>query len=460
MDQSAGYAGLQTIYQLTPNRRLMPNHLHPPSDRIQNTQDDQEPGRDSLGSDCVPGMVEDHGSEISADECDYRGIELWGSFWESRMNNMISRTSPYPALQGSPATARKARPGQDFRTDGGIQLHMLHQAHTTKDQRSQSLMPLFGATAERQRSKARNPPPRASYSIFPPPSPPGPRTSSFSRPRTGSIATSPHAFQSPLDTKTPSIWPRDAAPPVDTTIFYPATSKQTRATPKATIRTVTSTHGSPLIPFPSLSTEPLRPPSRLKPLPDLPVQARTASRRPSLAALRKLSLSKLATNSSPSLASIAQTQAKQTALVSGERDQHPLRRPALLDRSLRPLPPLPVEETATTPPVVSVFEFDSDTESVRGDGSTGGFARRLIRGITHPLRKDKASHQRSVSDGRASAASSRIPRGRGSRAETIGAEQHVGFDTVRGEDGGGEDISGNRRQGSEMFGRILGRWSA
>lgn len=334
---------------------------------------------------------------------------------------------------------------------------MLHQAHTAKDQRSQSLMPLFGATAERQRSKTHKPPPRASYSIFPPPSPPGPPRSSLSRPHTASIATSPHASQSSLETKTPSIWPGGAAPPVDTTIFHPATSKQTRAAAKATIRTVTSTHGSPLIPFPSLTTEPLRPPSHLKPLPDLPVQARTASRRPSLAALPKLSLSNIATKSSPSLAGIAQAQVKQAALLSGERDQHHLKGHALFDRSLRPLPPLPVEETAATPPVVSVFEFDSDTESVNGDGSTSGFARRLIRGMAHPLRKDKASHQRSVSDGRTSAASSRLPQGRRSRAETVGAEQHVGFDIVRGEDGGaGEDISGNKWQ----FGRILGRWSA
>ncbi|KAK0655830.1 hypothetical protein B0T16DRAFT_19639 [Cercophora newfieldiana] len=445
MGRPVEYPDNQTIYQLEPKHYVAPKYTQPPNKEIHQrprSQDEQAVGRDSLGSDCVPGMVEDHGSDMSADEYEYQGTELWDSFWQSRVNASASRVSPYPALLSSPATIRKAGQGQG-QDLGMCPRTQLHQIHAANDQRNQYPMPLFGTTAERHRSRTLRPRPRASYSIFPPTSPPGPPRSSLSRPRTGSIATS--SSQSSLDTQRPGT-NITASPSRDPA----AMPKSTRTVAQETIRAVTPTPGSPFVTFPSVPTESSRPSSRHKPLPELPPQARTANRRPSLASLRKLSLSKIATNSSSSIARLAHTQAHQAAISSSERAQHPLKEISLVDQSLRPLPPLPVEEREP----VSAFDFDSDTESVKGDSQALGFVRRLMHGIAHPLR----NHHRSSSDGRTSATSSRSR----FRAETVGAEHNPAIEFARQDDG--EDNSGNKpwlsRQSSEVFGRILGRWSA
>ncbi|KAK0633141.1 hypothetical protein B0T14DRAFT_54394 [Immersiella caudata] len=444
-----------TIGQRAAKHHLVPNYTHPPPEaQCPPSQDDQEASRDSLGSDCVPGMVEDHGSDISADDYEYQGAELWDSFWQSQMNARMSRASPYPALLSSPTTIREVGPEQHLSMEPRSQLHILQQNHA-KDQQSTSSMPLFGTTTERQRSKI----PRPRYSIFPPASPPGPPRSSLSRPRTGSITIS--TSQSSIDTQRSSVSSRGACS-VNLTASPPkgpaALPKPTRSIVQATRRAATPTTGSPLIPFPALQSEASRPASRHKPLPDLPAQARPACRRPPLANLRKLSFSKITTNSAPSLARLAQTQAQQAA----KRAQS----------SLRPLPPLPTStstntntptrDRAPTPPVVSVFDFDSDTESVNGDAPAHGFARRVIHGLAHPLRKDKSSnhHPRSasVAAGRMSAISAPSQRSR-SRAETMGGER--GGDAGQGDVGEGKgDKAWLGRGSSEVFGRILGRWSA
>src|SRR3954470_13102210 len=97
MGCSVDYANLQTICQLEPKHYMVPNYAHPPSHELHQRpppQDEQVVGRDSLGSDCVPGMVEDHGSDISADDDEYQGTELWDSFWQSQVKCKASRTSP------------------------------------------------------------------------------------------------------------------------------------------------------------------------------------------------------------------------------------------------------------------------------------------------------------------------------------------------------------------------------
>lgn len=411
-----------------------PDDTHPHHEQSRhNPQDEQEP-RDSLGFDCVPGMVDDQGSETSTDDYEHHGGELWDSFWQSRMKDSISK---YPALLSSPAPIPKVGSGQDLSRDRKSQLHMPH------DQRSQPSAPLFGTTAERKRSTTPKPKPRASYSIFPPAGPLHPR-SSLSRSRNGSVSTSPHSSKSSLDTPRPKRC--EDSPSRHTTTSNRTTNvvipNPSRAVPRTTIRTVTYTPGSSILPFPPLSVKSSKAPYRLKPLPDLPPQARATSRRPSLTNLRKLSFSRIKTNSTPSLARLSQCQAHQAAKLNIEARQqpHPLKEATLFDQTLRPLPPLPYEPLPELP-ITSVFDFDSDTESIVDNGPARGLARRLIRGIAHPLRKEKTGHQRSTSDGRTT------------RTE----ERH---DCTDEHDVDAANKPWLTRQSSEMLGRILGRWSA
>ncbi|KAK1833157.1 hypothetical protein QBC39DRAFT_329318 [Podospora conica] len=421
MGKQVGFADFH-LYRVPQNCPMSTsNYLqgHPPTD--------QQLGRDSLGSDCsVPGMVDDHGSDVSLED-DYQlpGAELWDSFWQSHLNNRTSTRPTYPALLDSPAKSQGGH-GQGFRMGYENQHRQPGQTYPGEYRKSPSRpapAPAPAPPAKRQRSSPPRPPPRASYSIFPPPTcqerrPPPTSRSSLNLPR-----------GNPSGRTTPASRP--------TSPIRPSRPPSSAAT--ATIRPVPPTPlGSPPTPFPAFPSD--RPSSLFKPLPPSPPHTRPpSSRRPSLVNLRNLSLSKLSTTSSPSLAQLAHQQ-------QARSHQHPLR------ESARPLPPLPQPQPEPEPPHVSVFEFDdSDTEESGG----GSFARRIMRGLKKGgHHHHEKCHQRSASDGRSTPVTAPTPTGR-ARADTVGAASAA----VEG----GEGRPWLTRQSSEVFERITkgfgGRWS-
>ena len=77
------------------------NYSYPRPDAPLHRHDVSE-GRSSVGSDCsAPGMIEDHESDVSAEEYHTAGSELWDSFWQAK-NGEEQRRSQYPALIPSP----------------------------------------------------------------------------------------------------------------------------------------------------------------------------------------------------------------------------------------------------------------------------------------------------------------------------------------------------------------------
>lgn len=448
MEKQVGFADFhlhrvpQNCSMSTSNYLLLRGH-HPT---------DQQLGRDSLGSECsVPGMVDDHGSDVSLED-DYQlpGAELWDSFWQSHLNSRTSTRPTYPALLDSPAKSQQGGHGQGFRMGYENQHRPQGQKYPGEHRRSPSRpapAPASAPAARRQRYTPPRPPPRASYSIFPPPTsqerrPPSSRCS-VSRPDSALQHASRSSLNLPRDNvsgrNTPaSLVSRPTSP------VRPSRPPSSAAT--ATIRAVPPTPlGSPPVLFPAFQPE--RPPSSLfKPLPPSPPRSRPpTSRRPSLVNLRNLSLSKLTTTTSPSLAQLSHQHQARPA-----NHQHPLRESALAPRPLPPLPQ-PQPEPIEPPPHISVFELDdSDTE----EGAGGSFARRLMRGLKKGGHHQAKCHQRSASDGRSTPVTAPVATGR-ARADTVGGATAAG--------GEGEGRPWLTRQSSEVFERITkgfgGRWS-
>ncbi|KAK1758625.1 hypothetical protein QBC47DRAFT_399521 [Echria macrotheca] len=521
MDRQFGFVDIQSVCHFVPKRSLLEHYTFPrPGPAPSTPHPSQEVERDSLGLDCsVPGMIEDHGSDVSVeDDYEYPGTELWDTFWQTRMRNRTLRGPRYPALIDSPATTCKSTQNRDSIMEHNRQVANRQVASRDQTNRYSGASPSPSPSPSRRRERPRTPKPapRASYSIFPPSSTTKPPSGipSFSRPRPPNALPLREAPPSCLNTPRPSLCDRDESLDLarsrTASPELPATARPRRTAPTATIRAVTPTPGSPVIPFPSLPTEPPRPPSRLKPLPSPPSEPQTATKRPSFANLRKLSFSKLATNSSPSLAQLARSHAlsqprSQSQLKSRlsndvtRSQQHPLRESSLPPAEpTRPLPPLPPSsrqqagQPSPEPPTVSVFEFDdSDAESI-ADGSNRQprrLAQRLIRSLaSHNFRWDKdkdkdkgGTRQRSASDGGEQRTPSSAPtmvvaaeatsaQGRRTRADTVGgwaSKRKGSVGSGEKEDAVEEDEDGRdggkpwlTRQSSEVFGRILGRWSA
>lgn len=430
MDSHLGFVELQSVYYYLPKRSHLGNHTYPQTSHCHHSRSDQEVGRDSLGSDCsAPGMVEDHGSDVSIeDDYQYPGTQAWESFWTMRMSNRASRGPRYPALIDFPATTHK--PTQDQEDVIMEEQGMLGESRRGDSEQSVSSGSSPSSTPKRHRPRTPKPPPRASYTIFPPACPavlPS-AMASLSRPRAGSgmplqqsSSSSLNTPRASVDRNTPS--PTSSMVSRDPTPLPHAISQPGKVAP--TIRAVppTPTPGSPVIPFPSFSTEALIRASYQKPLPEPPIEARTTSRRPSLANFRKLSLSKLSTNSSPSLAQLAKTQSQPQPQPQAQLQVRKLLRPSaevitfrhpLWESTLpppspspsRPLPPLPQSLpraqaqtqqpsiSSPDPPNFSFFDFDdSDAEST-SDAPPRRLARKLMRGLANhnlnfQLRRDR-----------------------------------------------------------------------
>ncbi len=129
--------------------------------------------------------------------------------------------------------------------------------------------------------------------------------------------------------------------------------------------------------------------------------------------------------------------------------------------------PIP-SRRAPQPPCISAFD-DSDSES---DGESRSFARRLLGGLAghhhnhhnhhhHRADRDGKNHKRSASDGKDGASTGKGAVVRRARAETEGAAVHRPGEFSRQqyeEERGGERLK-PRRQGGDVFGRMLGRKS-
>ncbi|KAK5662916.1 hypothetical protein OQA88_6328 [Cercophora sp. LCS_1] len=445
-----------------------PSYLPPatytflPSDPAR-PQSREELGRDSVGSDSpVPVLVEDHGSDVSTeDDYQHPGTELWDTFWQYRMSNQVAGGPRYPALLNSPATQSKATQSRCAVMDSENRPQAIR---TKEDQQTQSRPVAAAASATPKARRTQSPKllrPRASLSLFPPlsASDPPPGFPLVLNPRSRAASPLQPSSASSLNTSRPTSDGRTTPGSMTSTTSsqhsQTTMSQAVRPSTRSTIRTVIPTSSSPPTPFSALQEHTSsRPPSHLKPLPKIPPEARATSRRPSLANLRKLSLSRIGTASSPSLAHLANSQStsqgqqhRARPSVDIPRPRHPLRESNLPPPPQRPLPPLP-----TPPPNVSVFDFDSDDDTPRG------FARRLVHDMVqkaHVHRKEK--YQRSVTDGRTSSSSS--SGGDSARAaETGPGAETVG--PVRGE-GGGEARVRSWLIVRDIWGKIcvFGRWT-
>ncbi|KAK4232232.1 hypothetical protein QBC38DRAFT_90253 [Podospora fimiseda] len=422
------------------------NFSYPRPEPPQAHQHQNNDGRDSLGSTAsAPGMVEDTGSEASA-EGEFTRSGLWNSFFEFDPNK---KRLAYPAVitEGLTAVAREDRP----RTRG-------RECHTTSGGNTPTPSPASSAT-----ERSRTPKPSKSYKLFPPAvvghphvrlpiSPPEEQTrqpsslqaqSSYG---SGLPATTVAAnknnnnnnnnnnsqttemndsssvldkYSDPEDMPILELmwrygeevvrerWPhRLYLPDRGDLDRYDRSNCSSRGccTPPHLPRPDTGceqAHSprSPEIPVSPMSRAAIR---REKVLPEPPRAPAPAPKpRPSHMSLRNFSFSKMTTRSTPALAHQADNQTANTCSAASYMD--------------RPLPPLPPTAATTTtgtshnptPPNISVFEVDSDDEDESFGGESMSLARRILRGIVpssnsgRRARSDAGlTHQR-TQDGRA-----------------------------------------------------------
>ncbi|KAK3367096.1 hypothetical protein B0T24DRAFT_380955 [Lasiosphaeria ovina] len=387
MEKQHGFTGLQHVTQLPRAIYPMETYQYPCSDPPHN-QCQVEAGRESLGSDCsVPGMVEDHGSDVSVDE-DYQyhttGTDLWDSFWQIRTQDSSSTTHRYPALIDS--SSRGQHNTQDpTRPVLGREDKQASQSGTREGQLNTSSRPPNAPSPTRQRPQT---PKVASYSLFPPTDPPDrqippipPRKSSFARPLGATVVPFQQA------SKSPSLTSHDQ--------YLGAMSNNMAKALNSMSASTTSIPSMLPPPAPAPAEFPRQSPW-LKPLPEPPGRPRTAIRRPSFANLRKFSFSNLSTRSSSSLAHVARTQAHAQGRGGSQNPGAPGKPSALRSECAACQPPVARSEP---PAHVSVFEVDSDDEedsdeeidSAVGNDERGvGLARRFMRGLMLRSGRDTA----------------------------------------------------------------------
>ncbi|KAK4125350.1 hypothetical protein N657DRAFT_365245 [Parathielavia appendiculata] len=363
--------------------------------------------RDSRGPESSPPpMVEDHGSDMSADD-DSQYLATGPDFWDSRhAREHEARKPDYPALIKPPPGTQSSKPAITQENP------RMSDPSSWGSQSSPVIRPAAVGSFSDKEAHVPQPPPKVSYSLFPPPCPaqrrPPVRSQIPSVPRQSRLEPSPHSLDFP---PTPNSRSAIADGKGNAISSFGPGSPQT-ATPRSAHGGSIAASSSNSIPLLLRSPGPTPPDSpggtsssfeapRSSDAPRYPVRLRTSS--PSQ---REFPLSKNATRSTPSLASHAK--AHQQGHAPDAHDK-PLTR---ADLYARPLPPLPTEPPPplVSPPHVSVFEPDSDDEdeeldSRPGSGDSKNFARRFMHGLVHHhYHHDKKGkgllpdHKRSVSD--------------------------------------------------------------
>ena len=445
------------------------------------------PSRESSFS-SIPSMVEDTGSDddcMGEDELQYHvnAAEIWDSFWPPKDDQLYLKSPKYPALIKSPANvrARNARERNREKREQTI-CPLKDDGQTVKEW---PLADPFDVRPKTSRAAG----PKASYSLFPQQTAyekrptPAPAHTGSPRPKTSS------GSGLPLQSVGASA------------LNLPAGEKRTRPAPLILLPASTAHMplSSSLLPPPSPAPilVPFYPTTTTRP--EQNDTAKPWHRRPSFAKLSKFSLSKphepasyleLAQATSQSEAHLS-TPTLYDEPISPMQPVPPLSRPVtpwgvpprpLTPREQRPaaaaeappspLPifvPMPIpSRRAPQPPCISAFD-DSDSES---DGESRSFARRLLGGLAghhhnhhnhhhHRADRDGKNHKRSASDGKDGASTGKGAVVRRARAETEGAAVHRPGEFSRQqyeEERGGERLK-PRRQGGDVFGRMLGRKS-
>ncbi|KAK3392967.1 hypothetical protein B0H63DRAFT_5643 [Podospora didyma] len=341
----------------------------------------------SLGSNSsIPEVIEDQGSDVSAEDEYATGAALWDSCLQDHSHgaqSIIFIRPQYTALVDTPARGYNtpiggtASPGQNRHLAVG----------RTSCQEGRRDQPLGASPESSPRHRRPQMPKPVSYSLFP----------------LGAI------------NGRPSVPPRRSCLPKITpnTVTYQNVSQpssNTRDCPMSPVRnpaalaldSISARNAStPLLAIslpPVIPEEPSQTSSCEKPLLDLP-RPLTATHRPTISKFS--SLSNISTRSTSALAQLAQSQAQCGPINTTRRTAElpPLPRCFSAQPSLSP-------EELSSPPNKSVFEDPDDEESdntTGGDESSTGFARKLIRGLVLVRSRDgpkgkESSHQRSASD--------------------------------------------------------------
>ena len=388
--------------QPAPKQRVA-NFSYPRSGLAQRYRRAQQPvDRDSRGSDTssVP-TVNDRASDLSTGDKDYHGasgIDLWES-WHAKKHQEPAPN--YPALINSPGGARRT----GFHNEPAVSQEQPPTPRGSSGPGGQSGQdaPAAGRSCrpEQHQAHAPKPPPKVSYSLFPPPEAPRKRL--------------PPPLQIPRTPRPPGLEPSPISPgfspihhPQNT---LPGGTSSTMPVSRGRSSTVTthcsdqgfitasSSDSIPLLcrsPGPSPPASPCYSSSSSE-APTSSVKLRKRS--PSQANLKRPSLSKIMTRSTPSLPNLAKAQ-----ISAHASDYHNLP-PTPASIYDRPLPPLPAERSPS-PPRISVFETDSDDEDSddekRRSSEARNFARRFMHGLVHHHGKREKNagqdHKRSVSD--------------------------------------------------------------
>ncbi|KAK0737569.1 hypothetical protein B0T21DRAFT_331765 [Apiosordaria backusii] len=441
MDCHADTTELSALLYTASKHQMTANYSRPRTDSVNVCPHDATlEGRDSLGSDgSVPGMIEDHDSVLSADD-DYQdgipgtGPGLWDPLWYfgRRSRDRSEHCRPI-----SP-TDRSRRQGyahcfvkiqEDRPATRG-------RASSSDSQNEAFPWPIVEPCAEQPRPHTvKSVPSRPLYSLFPlaapqrrPPIPPL-RVSSLPRqPGSGTVSpcsSIPSSRQPSMDARM-HLSSLQISPPVSRPGSSSATTPalgQYACTAASSTASIPLFLQMPVAPSAFEASPPISPLDKTLPDPPSGNWRQSLSKRPSIASLRKLSLSKFSTRSSPTLADLVRSHSRSPTQNIPPTPSLP--QPPSTSASnqrffsalhTRPLPPLPrgpndlVQQAPPPPPPnISVFEIDSDSDEDDSDSDDDidpttadsrrrkkkrSFAKRLMRGFVPQNRKG-----RSASDG-------------------------------------------------------------
>ncbi|KAK4176882.1 hypothetical protein QBC36DRAFT_3068 [Triangularia setosa] len=437
MDCHADITELSTFLHTAPKHQMTANYSRPRTDSVNVCPHDAAlEGRDSLGSNgSVPGMVEDHDSVVSTDD-DYQdgisgtGTGLWDPLWYFRRR-----------VRDRSEHCRPISPTDRSRRQGYAQCSVKIEedrpptrgrAPSSDSQNEAFPWPIVKPCAEQRSHTAKSVSLRPSYSLFPlavpqrrPPAPPL-RVSSLPRqPGLGTVSpcsTLPNSRRPSMDTRMQSS-NFQISPPIS----RPGSSNATTPTLAQYASTAASSTASipllyqmPALPSTFETSPPISPLDKTLPDPPSGNWRRSISKRPSIASLRKLSLSKFSTRSSPALADLVRSHSRSPTDDIPPTPSLP-QPPNILasnqkffsDLHTRPLPPLPkpinlTQQAPPPPPNISVFEIDSDSdeEDLDSDDDTDptaadsgrrkkkrSFAKRLMRGFVPHNKKGRSASE-------------------------------------------------------------------
>ncbi|TPX10736.1 uncharacterized protein E0L32_008305 [Thyridium curvatum] len=434
MERSTGLAEIKLVSKYYP----VNNYSYPRADAAR-CQRKSIVGRGSLDSDCsMPGMVDDHGSDVSAED-DYQyhvsAAELWDSFWQaSGTSEQRSKRDAYPGFTAPPALRPQlSQPEPRIREETDTN-SSAYTGRTTPE--SPPSWPLPCNSAQDRSVKTITP--KASYSLFPAPA------------RVPTIPVLPPRLSS-LGMPPPSSRPHT---PTRRRPAVRASSHSLSAVPKMRPNPIDLGHAAshpssaPVSPMLALTSPPIGPPpSELPPPPRRPAlrnrsaSAAAGSYRPQHFIPPSFVT---ATSAPPTITTFSGAAASSTSSLASSRSPTPAQ--------MIPLPPI-------SPPKVSVFEADSDTEE--DDSNDKSFARRIVKGL---------AHKRSFSDTRRTAkgdefAKEQLRRARsGTMGETSEMEKRA-RDQLRHQQHHFLQLHEQqakpklKRHGSDVFAKLIGRKS-